>query len=269
MTEQSPQKSLLLEQLVALYDGDVEQMKKDLLALAPKQVLNKQTKLTTPVLISLEKVSKTYKRGKQEVKALDEVSFVVHEREIVALMGPSGSGKSTALNIMSGLDTPNIGSVLIDKQDITKLSNNERAMFRSKHLGFIFQFFYLQPFLTLRTNVEVPGMFSGLDKTTRKKRAEEFISAVGLSDRQDHKPKELSGGQMQRAAIARALLNQPRILLADEPTGNLDSTNAQEVVALFKHIRDTFGTAVVIVTHDPAVAAHADRVIEMKDGKVV
>ena len=268
MSEQIP-KSVLLQQLLAEYGGDVEQIKKDLLTLAPKQSFNKQPNSNAPVLISLDKVSKTYKRGKQEVKALDTVSLIVHEKEIVALIGPSGSGKSTALNVMSGLDTPNSGSILVSGQDIAKLSNNERAKFRSKNLGFIFQFFYLQPFLTLKTNVEVPGMFSGLDKATRKKRAEEFIAAVGLKDRQDHKPKELSGGQMQRAAIARALLNQPRILLADEPTGNLDSTNAQEVVALFKYIRDTFGTAVVIVTHDPAVAAQADRVIEMKDGKVI
>lgn len=266
-------KQQALHQLVEAYAGDMAALEKDLHAvkLARKKISQSKnlSQHNGQPVVTMRQVTKTYKRGKHEVAALDGINLDIYEGELVALVGPSGSGKSTVLNMMSGLDTPTSGTVNVNGNDIVAMNNNQRAKFRSTNVGFVFQFFYLQPFLNLQTNVEVPAMFAGISRSERATRSAELIGAVGLEDRMTHRPKELSGGQMQRAAIARALLNRPKILLADEPTGNLDTTNAKEVVALFQQVRDTYGTTVVIVTHDTKIAELADRVIEMSDGKVV
>lgn len=224
---------------------------------------------TGPVLLSARNLSKTYKIGKQQINVLSDVNFDIHAGEIIAITGTSGSGKSTLLHLLGGLDKPTSGEVLISNTSIAKLSDAKLSAFRRQTIGFVFQFFYLQPFLNLRRNLEVPGMFAGMKRRDRVERAGELARKVGLEDRLKHYPKELSGGQMQRAAIARALLNNPKILLADEPTGNLDSQNGQQIIELFESIRSEFGTTVVIITHDADIARRADRVIQLQDGKVL
>ncbi len=220
-------------------------------------------------IIKLQGVSRRYKMGKSEaVGAINDVSISISEHEFVAITGASGSGKSTLLNLIGGLDKPNAGTITVAGHDLTKLSDSALSGYRGQTIGFVFQFFYLQPFLTVSRNLEVPAMFSQLPAAKRIDRIRTLAEAVGLTDRLGHRPNELSGGQMQRAAIARALVNQPRILLADEPTGNLDSVNAEAIIDLFHEVRDTFGTTVIIVTHDAKIAAGADRVITMHDGKV-
>jgi len=226
-------------------------------------------KPTGPVLIRTEHLSKQYKIGKQQVNALNDVSIEIHEGEFVAFTGPSGSGKSTLLQLIGGLDKPSDGSVSVDGQDLTKLSDRNLSTFRNSTIGFVFQFFYLQPFLDLQTNLTVPAIFANKNRTERLASAQQLAEAVGLGDRLQHLPKEMSGGQMQRAAIARALLNKPKLLLADEPTGNLDSVNGAAIIELFEKVRREFGTTIVVVTHDPKVAAHADREITLQDGKVL
>lgn len=230
---------------------------------------SKKPDATGPVLVSAEHLSKAYKVGKQQVTALQDVSLQIREGEFVAFTGPSGSGKSTLLQIIGGLDKPGSGAVLIDGQDIAKLSDRKLSKFRNQTIGFVFQFFYLQPFLSLQTNLAVPGIFARMKPQEYKARTSELAAAVGLQDRLLHLPKELSGGQMQRAAIARALLNKPKLILADEPTGNLDSANGQAIIELFDTVRKEFGTTIVVVTHDPKVAAYADREIILKDGRIV
>lgn len=224
--------------------------------------------LDAPVLISTENLSKSYKVGRQRIPALKEVSVKIHQGEFVAFTGPSGSGKSTLLQLIGGLDKPSEGSVIVDGKNIAKLSDRKLSTFRNKTIGFVFQFFYLQPFLKLQTNLEVPGMFARLKRKDRTEQAKILAGAVGLQDRLRHLPKELSGGQMQRAAIARALLNRPKVILADEPTGNLDTANGQAIIELFEKIRDKLGTTVIVVTHDPKIAARADREIVLKDGMI-
>lgn len=223
----------------------------------------------TPVVVRLQNVSKQYKLGRRRVDALKNVSLEVREGEFVALTGASGSGKSTLLQLIGGLDKPSEGNIIVDGQEIGRLWDAKLSDFRNKTIGFVFQFFYLQPFLTLRTNVEVPGMFARSKRHDRREQAEKLLEEVGLSERSRHLPRELSGGQMQRAAIARALLNGPKILLADEPTGNLDSKNSHAIIELFQKVRQTFGTTVIIVTHDPVVAAKADRELVLSDGELV
>lgn len=223
----------------------------------------------TPVLLSVRDVVKSYKLGKQHITVLDEVSFDIHEGEFIAITGASGSGKSTLMNLLGGLDKPTSGDVMIGETSLAKLSDGKLSLFRRQTIGFVFQFFYLQPFLKLRRNLEVSGMFARIKSRERARRVEELAEKVGLSDRLNHYPKELSGGQMQRAAIARALLNNPRVILADEPTGNLDSKNGEQIIALFESIRKEFGTTVIIVTHDPSIAKRADRTINLADGKLV
>jgi ABC-type antimicrobial peptide transport system, ATPase component len=225
-------------------------------------------KATGPVLVKTENLSKTYKIGRQRVEALKDVSIEIHEGEFVAFTGPSGSGKSTLLQLIGGLDKPSEGKVIVDGQDLTRLSDRALSNFRNKTIGFVFQFFYLQPFLNLKTNLTVPAIFARTNRKERSEAAEKLAEAVGLADRLKHLPKELSGGQMQRAAIARALLNKPKLILADEPTGNLDSNNGTAIIELFEKVREEFGTTIVVVTHDPKVASHADREIVLEDGRV-
>ncbi len=222
-----------------------------------------------PVLLSIRNLVKKYKRGRQQIPVLNGVSFDIHQGEIVALTGASGSGKSTLLQLMGGLDKPTSGEVLFQDKNLAKLSDAKLSEFRRHTVGFIFQFFYLQPFLKLERNLEVPGMFARTKRANRQTRAKELAERVGLADRIQHYPRELSGGQMQRAAIARALFNQPKILLADEPTGNLDSANGETIMNLFEIIRRDLGTTIVIVTHDPLIARRADREIRLKDGALL
>lgn len=218
------------------------------------------------VLLSVQDVAKTYRIGRQKLDVLKGVTLDIHEGEFIAITGASGSGKSTLLQLMGGLDKPTSGDVVFGGTSLAKLSDSKLSAFRRDTIGFVFQFFYLQPFLKLQQNLEVPGMFARTSRNTRHETAVKLADKVGLSDRISHYPKELSGGQMQRAAIARALLNHPKILLADEPTGNLDSVNGRAIIDLFEAIRSELGTTVVIVTHDPVIAARADREIRLKDG---
>jgi ABC-type lipoprotein export system ATPase subunit len=173
------------------------------------------------------------------------------------------------LQLIGGLDKPSQGLIRVDGQDISRLSDRKLSRFRNQTIGFVFQFFFLQPFLSLQTNLEVPGMFARTRPRRRIKKARELAAQVGLDERLKHRPKELSGGQMQRAAIARALLNSPKIVLADEPTGNLDSQNGRAIIDLFEEIRKTYGTTIIVVTHDPAIAGRADREIKLTDGRVI
>lgn len=223
----------------------------------------------TPVLLNVKDLSKTYKLGKQKLDVLKGVSLTIREGEFVAITGASGSGKSTLLQLMGGLDKPTGGEVWFGDKNLAKLSDSKLSDFRLQTVGFVFQFFYLQPFLRLERNLAVPGMFRRMKRSEREERINGLAEQVGLSDRLKHLPKELSGGQMQRAAIARALVNQPKILLADEPTGNLDSVNGAAIIALFEKIRSELGTAIVIVTHDPLIAQRADREIRLKDGALL
>lgn len=219
-------------------------------------------------VLKLEQVSKQYRRGRQTVSALDSVSLEAGAGEFVAITGASGSGKSTLLQLIGGLDRPTSGRIIIDGADINTLKDEALSEFRNRTIGFVFQFFYLQPFLSVTRNIEVPGMFAGTGRQDRLSRIHELLDTVGLSDQAHQLPKQLSGGQIQRAAVARALLNNPKILLADEPTGNLDSTNSTAIIELFKHIRQTLGTTIVIVTHNPDIAAQADTEIRLHDGRL-
>lgn len=219
-----------------------------------------------PVIIATKDLTKTYKISRQRVAALNGVSLDIHQGEFVALMGPSGSGKSTLMQLMGGLEKPSSGSVSINGVDLRSMRDRKLSQFRGQTIGFVFQFFYLQPFLNLERNLEVPGMFARTPRQERRTRVRELAQAVGIIDRLKHFPKELSGGQIQRAAIARALLNNPKVILADEPTGNLDSKNSAGIIDLFEHIREKFGTTIVVATHDSMVAQRADRIITIKDG---
>lgn len=222
-----------------------------------------------PIVIDVDGVSKSYKVGKHTVQALDAVSLQIRQGEYVALTGPSGSGKSTLMQLIGALDRPSSGTLTVNDQQTSKMPDRKLSVFRNQTIGFVFQFFYLQPFLNLERNLEVPGIFARTKRGLRKERATELAESVSLSDRLRHLPNELSGGQMQRAAIARALLNNPAILLADEPTGNLDRENALAIMDLFDAIRTTYGTTVVVVSHDAELAQRADREVRLRDGKVV
>jgi ABC-type lipoprotein export system ATPase subunit len=221
------------------------------------------------LIIDASNIVKSYKVKKQIIPAVNDVSLQIYEGEFVALMGASGSGKSTLLQLLGGLDKPTSGNIIIDNVNIEKLSDRKLSRFRGKTIGFVFQFFYLQPFLRLSRNIEVPGMFARIKHRQRKMRIQQLSEIVGLTDRLNHFPSELSGGQIQRTAIIRALFNQPKILLADEPTGNLDSQNGVAILDLFDQVRRQFGTTIIVATHDPTIAARADRTITLKDGVLI
>jgi len=215
--------------------------------------------------IHLTGVSKTYKRGQETITALSEIDLRINKGEFVAITGPSGGGKSTLLQVMGGLDAPTSGIVQVNDVDLGSLNDAELSRFRNQQLGFVFQFFYLQPFLTVGQNIVLPAMFN-TQASAITERLHELATLVGLQDRIDHRPGELSGGQMQRCSIARALFNKPSTLLADEPTGNLDSKNAERVVDLFRSINKVMGVTIVMVSHDSSLASKADRIISIKDG---
>lgn len=221
-----------------------------------------------PIAIRATNVIKKYKVGKQIIRAIDDVSVDIHEGEFVALVGPSGSGKSTLLHLLGGLDKPTSGEIVVGGKNVSSMNDRQLSKFRNQTIGFVFQSFYLQPFLTLRRNIEVASMPQRMGRAERKLRIESLARQVGLYDRLSHRPHELSGGQIQRAAIARALLNRPAIILADEPTGNLDSTNSRDIISLFQQIREQYRAAIIIATHDNEIAAQADRVIALKDGRL-
>lgn len=208
----------------------------------------------------------TKKYGRNTV--LDIKDLQIKRGEFLAITGASGSGKSTLINILSGLDRPTSGEVLVDGQNISRLRDGKISKFRNKKIGFIFQFFYLQPFLTVRQNIEVAAFPRRIKSKIRSPRAEKLASVVGLSDRINAYPRELSGGQIQRVAIARSLINSPEILFADEPTGNLDSKNSSQIIDLLQKIQKQTGMTLIVVTHDERVAQKADRIIEIEDGKV-
>ncbi len=219
-------------------------------------------------MIELKKVSKIYELGGEKIYALDNVSLNFDKGDFVAIMGPSGSGKSTLANVIGGLDAPDSGQVLIDGQSIVDLNDKKLSAYRNQKVGFIFQSFNLQPSLTAVENVAIPLLFAGVPPGQRKKRAIQCLKAVGLESRLNHKPGQLSGGQRQRVCIARALVNQPEIIIADEPTGNLDSKKGGEIVGLLKTLNREQKITVIVITHDKAVADQAREVLTMKDGRI-
>ncbi|WP_461766164.1 ABC transporter ATP-binding protein [Pseudothermotoga sp.] len=219
-------------------------------------------------IIRVENVRKIYRMGDNEVRALDGVSLTVEEGEFLIVMGPSGSGKSTLLHVMGCLDKPDDGEIYIDSTPVSKLNDNQLARIRNKMIGFVFQQFNLLPRLTALENVELPMIYAGVPRQLRRNRAKELLELVGLGDRMHHKPTQLSGGQMQRVAIARALANKPAVLLADEPTGNLDSKSGEEILKIFSDLNSE-GQTIIVVTHDPDVAKRGDRIVRMRDGKIV
>lgn len=237
--------------------------------LADTSSANRQLQPVSDEIISVQQVSKRYTLGKQTVDALREVTLSIGKGEFVAITGTSGSGKSTLLQIIGCLDKPTSGRVAVESKETMHLSDSALSELRQHAIGFIFQSFYLQPFLRLNDNLAVPAMFTREKKKDIDARVDELLQQVGLTERAKHFPKELSGGQIQRAAIARALVNNPRIVLADEPTGNLDSVNSRAIIDLFRTIRDKLGTTIIVVTHDREIASQADRVVELKDGAIV
>jgi len=218
-------------------------------------------------IITTSSLKKTYIMGLEKVHALKSVSVDINKNEYVALMGPSGSGKSTLMNLLGCLDSPTSGSYFLNSTDVSNMTDSELAEVRNKEIGFVFQTFNLLPRLSSLDNVALPLVYSGMSKKARNDRAREVLTTVGLGDRVEHKPNELSGGQRQRVAIARALVNNPAIILADEPTGNLDTKTSIEIMEIFEKIHDA-GNTIIIVTHEPDIAEHAHRIIRLRDGLV-
>lgn len=218
-------------------------------------------------IIEASELRKTYQVGEVQVHALDGLNVRIEKGAYIALMGPSGSGKSTLMNVLGCLDTPTSGEYVLNGNDVSSLSDDELAEIRNKEIGFVFQTFNLLPRYTALENVALPMIYAGVPKVERLQRAERVLKKVGLCDRMDHRPNELSGGQRQRVAVARALVMNPSIILADEPTGNLDSVTSDGIMELFSEINKD-GNTVIVVTHEEDIAAHAERVIRLKDGKI-
>jgi putative ABC transport system ATP-binding protein len=218
-------------------------------------------------VIQIEQLRKIYDMGSTQVKALNGVDLEIEANEYVALMGPSGSGKSTLMNLLGCLDTPTSGNYWLDGINVSTMSDSQLAEVRNSKIGFVFQTFNLLPRLSALDNVALPLVYAGWSKGDREKQAQKVLTSVGLGDRVDHKPNELSGGQRQRVAIARALVNEPSIILADEPTGNLDTKTSIEIMAIFEQIHAS-GNTVIIVTHEPDIAEHAHRIVRLRDGVV-
>lgn len=217
-------------------------------------------------ILEVKNLSKTYGKGDTMVKALDNVSFSVEKGEFVAIIGPSGSGKSTLLHILGGVDVPTSGNVIINDTDISTLDETALAIFRRRQIGLVYQFYNLIPILTVEENLTLPLLLDG--RKPDKKQIDELIKKLGLEKRLDHLPNQLSGGQQQRVSIGRALVNHPALMLADEPTGNLDSENSKEIVALLRHFNKALNQTVIIITHDEKIALSADRIISIEDGKI-
>ena len=224
--------------------------------------------MTEAPLIALDQISRVYAIGAESVRALDGVSFSVRRGEYVAIIGQSGSGKSTLLNVLGCLDTPSGGSYVLNGANVQTLSDDARADLRNREIGFVFQTFQLLPRSTALANVELPLVYRGVSRRERRERAEQALTEVGLEHRMSHRPNELSGGQRQRVAIARALVGSPSLLLADEPTGNLDSTTGEEIIRLFADL-NAAGNTILLVTHEPRLAALAPRAIRLSDGRVI
>lgn len=222
-----------------------------------------------PAIVSLRNVTKSYVRGKQRVEVLHGVDLDIEAGEFLALMGPSGSGKTTLLNLVAGLDQPTSGEIVVSGQRIDKLSRGALTDWRARHIGFIFQFYNLLPVLTAEANVEVPLLLTTLSRSQRRQRVQTALQLVGLADRGKHKPNELSGGQQQRVAIARAIVADPTLLVCDEPTGDLDRQNAEEIMNLLQALNRSQGKTIVMVTHDPKAAEKAHRLIQLEKGLLV
>jgi putative ABC transport system ATP-binding protein len=218
-------------------------------------------------LIEVSKLRKTYIMGSEKVHALQGIDLTIKRNEYVALMGPSGSGKSTLMNLLGCLDTPTSGDYMLNEVNVATLNDNELAEIRNKEIGFVFQTFNLLPRSTSLDNVALPLIYAGMSKSERLDRAEQALTKVGLGDRVHHKPNELSGGQRQRVAIARALVNSPSIILADEPTGNLDTKTSVEIMEILEQLHDS-GNTIILVTHEPDIAMHAHRIVRLVDGNV-
>jgi putative ABC transport system ATP-binding protein len=224
--------------------------------------------MTVFPVIQTAHLTKIYKMGDVEVRALAGVSFKIYKGEVVAIMGPSGSGKSTLMNLLGCLDRPTGGRYVLDGEEVSTLDDDELASIRNRKVGFVFQSFNLLSRQSALANVELPMRYAGVGGLDRRGRAKSALESVGLADRVEHRPTELSGGQQQRVAIARALVNNPAILMADEPTGNLDSRSGKEIMELLLNLNRTVGTTLIIVTHDPMIAAQTQRVIRLRDGLI-
>ncbi len=224
----------------------------------------------TPPLIQAERVSREYRLGVAVIRAVNEVSLIVHKGEFLALLGSSGSGKSTLLSLLAGLDRPTSGAIRVQDRNLSELNAEELARYRRDTVGMVFQSFNLLPRMTLEENVELPLRLAEIDRHARAARVEEALERVGLAPRRQHRPSELSGGEQQRGALARALVNRPAILFADEPTGNLDSTNGEQILLLLREIQDSLGTTVVMVTHErPLAERFANRIAMLADGRLI
>ena len=218
-------------------------------------------------ILRVENLCKTYGKGKNEVKALDNISFSVNKGEFIAIIGPSGSGKSTLLHLLGGVDKPTSGKVFMNDQDVYVQNDEQLAIFRRRQVGLIYQFYNLIPILNVVENITLPLKLDG--RKVNKERVNELLELLGLAERRKHLPSQLSGGQQQRVSIGRALINAPALVLADEPTGNLDSKSSQEIIGLLKHSNKKYGQTLIVITHDENIALQADRIIRIADGQIV